>query len=93
MAAFEWNSPSAGRFGRQIDRHVDAHRLGQVTEDRILLHATPLRPQPLRSIPKKGGLVGARGVDQFSGRSGSTLVRRLTISQMASIRAGPQAWG
>ena len=91
MAAFEWNSPSAGDLARQIDGHVDAHDLGQVSEDRILLHAPPLRPQPLRSIPQERRLARRDGGRPILGKVGEPATNRLTIMPMASIRAGPQA--
>ena len=61
MAAFEWNNPSAGDLDCRLIVHVDAHDLGQVSEDRILLHATPLRPQSLWSIPQERRLARCDG--------------------------------
>ena len=49
--------------------------------------------KPCGAFHRNGGFVGATGVDQFSGMPGSTAVTRLTISEIASIRAGPQSDG
>src|SRR5580700_8374729 len=48
---------------------------------------------PCAEFQTKGGLVGARGVDPFSGMLVWTATKRLTIILMASIREGPQANG
>ena len=86
--------PFGGRFGAQINGHEDAHGLGQIAEDRILLHSAPLRPQSLRSIPKERRL-GRCDSALTSSREcqAGRLTRRLTIMAMASMRDGPQVVG
>ena len=58
--------PLGGRFGAQIDGHVNAHNLSKIATNGVLAKALHCVHNPCGAFHRKGGLVGAVPAVQFS---------------------------